>query len=695
MEFPSSAQTDVIRSPITYSASPTVSCVVVSRGDRIKFLNVTKRCMLAQDYSNIIEWVFINGSQNKTEAAKFDTYINDVLKKEFKNVVTAPWMGRKFIGSYRNECNRISRGEIIVNFDDDDYYFPVRVSHTVATMKKENANIAGCEDHYIYDFDMKLLCSSPKSNINYLATNNTMAYSKAFTNTHTYDETKSHAEEPSFISKEYVCQLLPKYVTIQFSHFTNTYNKRPLMLQALLKAEGMAQQSSTELVRRELTDLIKDTKFIEDMRDISMPDISSSPDYDIVYYAGDFQPDWQADSKSLGGSEQAIVHLSESWAKLGFKVAVYANLNKESSINGVDYFRNSQFPYSKKHKVLILWRVSGLIILSLRPKADVIIADFHDTFNPGLKFIKAYADNINYFMFKSEFHAKCFETIVCKLEEEKRIVLPNGVRVSDFQRKDGDPERDPFRVVYASAYDRGLIWMVKGLWSVIQQLEPRAELHVYYGIESMPDPVLRNALLESMATMHIMDHGRQPLNIIRREKLRAGFHLYPSHSMFETDCISVRESLVAGCIPILAKTGVFLERDGFFIDFNIQDPETLKKPAIEIVKLMRDNARMNSLREELYKSKTITTWEEVANGWLPLMGLTGVPKEPIADPSIADASVADASVADASVADASVADASVADASVADASVADASVADASVADASVTDASCDIIRVA
>ena len=621
MEAPKPEQPVVTRTPVFYSDSPTVSCVVVSRGNRIKFLEITKRCMLAQDYNNIIEWVFVNGSQNKAEAATFDTYINDVLKKEIKNLVTAPWIGRKLIGAYRNECNRIARGEIIVNFDDDDYYFPVRTSHTVAVMKKESSNVAGCNDHYIYDFDMKLLCNSPKTLISYLATNNTMAYSREFSKTHAYDETKSHAEEPSFIANEYVCQLIPKYVTVQFSHFSNTYNKRALMLQALMKAEGVAQQASTELVRRELQELIKDKQFIKDMCAVSMPPISPTPIYDIVYYAGDFQPEWRADSKSLGGSEQAIVHLSESWAKLGFKVAVYANLDKACSINGVDYFKNSQFPYSQRQKVLILWRISGLIILPLRPQADVIIADFHDNFNPIMKFVKSYADDIHYFVFKSEYHVKCFESIVCKLEDEKRIVLPNGVRVSDFQRKEGDPERDPFRVVYASSYERGLVWMVKGLWPIIQQMEPRAELHVYYGIRDL-HPELRNVLLEAVATMHIMDHGLQPLDIIRREKLRAGFHLYPSHHGAEIDCISVRESLVAGCIPILAKTGVFLERDGFFIDFNIQDPATLTKPAIEIVKLMRDTARMDTLREELYKSKTIFSWETVADKWLTFMGLS-------------------------------------------------------------------------
>jgi hypothetical protein len=626
---PVSADQPARRSPISYSANPTVSCVVVSRGDRIKFLNITKKCMLSQDYKQIIEWVFVNGSQNKTEAAKFDEYIETVLKKEFTNVVTASWIGRKNIGAYRNECNRLAKGEILVNFDDDDFYFPTRISHSVATLKKENVNIVGCDDHYIYDFDMKLLCNSPKTNISFMATNNTMAYSREFAKSHTYDETKMHAEEPSFLNNEYVAQLLPKHVTVQFSHFGNTYNKRALMLQALMKAEGISQHSSTELVRHDVSYLIKDAEFLEEMRKVSTPPVFDTPPYDIVYYAGDLQPDWRPESKSLGGSEQAIVHLSESWAKLGYKVAVYGNVEKNTTVNDVAYFKNYLFPYSQKQNVLILWRLSGCIILPLNPKANVILADFHDPLLPYCKFLKGYADMIDGFMFKSEHHAKQFETTLFRLEDEKRIIIPNGVRVADFTPKEGDPERDPFRVCYVSSYDRGLVWMVKGLWPIIQQLEPRAELHVYYGMDSISDPQLRQLLLESFATMQIMDHGRQPVDVIRREKMRSGFQLYPTHHIWEIDCISVKESLVTGCIPILAKTGVFLERDGFFIDFNIQDPATLTKPAIEIVKLMRDHARADKLREEYAKSKTIVSWEQTAESWLPIMKLAAA--KPVVD----------------------------------------------------------------
>jgi hypothetical protein len=160
--------------------------------------------------------------------------------------------------------------------------------------------------------------------------------------------------------------------------------------------------------------------------------------------------------------------------------------------------------------------------------------------------------------------------------------------------------------------------MIVGLWPVIQKLEPRAELHVYYGIDSVRNEEHKKILEEAFAKLNIIDHGRQPFEIIRREKQHSTFQLYPSMSDAEIDCISIRESLVAGCIPILTKFGVFKERDGFFIDFNIQDKESLVPAAIEIVKLARNKMIVDALRNELAKSKTIVSWKDVADQWIQL-----------------------------------------------------------------------------
>ena len=59
-----------------------------------------------------------------------------------------------------------------------------------------------------------------------------------------------------------------------------------------------------------------------------------------------------------------------------------------------------------------------------------------------------------------------------------------------------------------------------------------------------------------------MDHGRQPMDLIIREKWQSTFHLYITDTQGEIDCISIRESLVAGCVPLLSDFGVFAKREG-------------------------------------------------------------------------------------------------------------------------------------
>jgi hypothetical protein len=46
------------------------------------------------------------------------------------------------------------------------------------------------------------------------------------------------------------------------------------------------------------------------------------------------------------------------------------------------------------------------------------------------------------------------------------------------------------------------------------------------------------------------------------------------------DCITVRESLVAGCIPLLAKHGVFLERDGVHLELDVMNSAAFLRDAL-------------------------------------------------------------------------------------------------------------------
>ena len=109
----------------------------------------------------------------------------------------------------------------------------------------------------------------------------------------------------------------------------------------------------------------------------------------------------------------------------------------------------------------------------------------------------------------------------------------------------------------------------------------------------------------------VTEHGFQNLKIISREKHLSTFHIYISNIVNEVDTVKIKESIVAGCIPLTVRYGVFLETEGIKFDTNHEEQKVLQRIALEILKLMREHDKVTSIREEFKKSKTIESWNTV------------------------------------------------------------------------------------
>ncbi len=106
-----------------------------------------------------------------------------------------------------------------------------------------------------------------------------------------------------------------------------------------------------------------------------------------------------------------------------------------------------------------------------------------------------------------------------------------------------------------------------------------------------------------------MDHGRQSLDIIAYEKYYSTYQLYITNTKSEIDCISIRESILCGCIPIISTFGVFSERDG--LKFEIDYKEIVRVLNI----LIQDYDKIGEIRNNLLKSEYLFDWNYVANLW--------------------------------------------------------------------------------
>ncbi len=596
-----------------------VSIVTVSQFSRVNFLKILAKCIKRQDYTNIIEWVIVDTSHNGYQSSVQD--LSETIES-FQTDSKLPKIvyfksAKENIGGWRNESSMLVSGDIVVCMDDDDYYPPQRVSHAVEKLQGKSALIAGCDKMLFYDIHFGKLYLFKGFGNNH-STNNCMAYWREFLDNHSYDETVTHAEETQFTKNftEKMIQLDADKTVLQFSHSVNTYNKKRI----ILNNHFLPPQDQYILeIEKNIQEIINNDEIFNDYQtifaELKRPQKSV---YDIVYYTGFSMMQWSPKQKDLGGSEQAVFHLATEWAKMGKRVAVYGHLSWEGTHLGVEYFDYPKFRFWDKYQTLIFWRFAGVVpYLSFDIIADKIFVDIHDNIPDLYKYIYKFKNKVTYWMVKSEFHR---DQINAALGDTlyNIIVVPNGVRVDDFQIKISEP-RNKFRMCYCSCYTRGLYRILNNIWPFIYRLEPRAELHVYYGMDLVSDPTFKNDMRLLLSQPGVMDHGRQPVEIINREKHMSNFHFYYTDSLGEIDCISIRESLVAGCIPILSDINLFKYRDGIHVTWlpNIEDYN--RQIATGLVEVMHNDKLQAELRTALSKSATIINWRECALQWIELI----------------------------------------------------------------------------
>jgi glycosyltransferase involved in cell wall biosynthesis len=160
------------------------------------------------------------------------------------------------IGEKRNRLNQEAKGDIIVAIDDDDFYFPDRVSAVVeAFHKKPSVDLAGSSEVFMFFSDTKEIYKFGPYFKGH-ATNGTMAWRKRYSDMHLYDETVVFAEEKSFLDeyKNPLIQLDPIKVMLVICHSDNTFDKRELR---------MTNNPFMEKTRLQISDFIKDKVLCE------------------------------------------------------------------------------------------------------------------------------------------------------------------------------------------------------------------------------------------------------------------------------------------------------------------------------------------------------------------------------------------------------------------------------------------------
>jgi hypothetical protein len=337
----------------------------------------------------------------------------------------------------------------------------------------------------------------------------------------------------------------------------------------------------------------------------------------IVYICGACPVKFGPQDKDLGGSEQAVVQLSRCWAASGRPVVVYGNV-KEGQHDGVDYRSFNELNLADTFDTAIFWRSFGVRLLPL-VDAKKRIVDLHDSWDPkNYVSPSQFLEKADKVMVKSKYHRSLYKYI----PDSKIHIVMNGVQVDLFEsiiQKLPESKREPYRCIYASSYERGLEPILRHAWPKIKKAIPDATFDIYYGMNRLAKTPLGAKLKALFKQAGVKEHGRVSLEKIAEEKAKSAIHLYVSNSSTEIDCISVRESLLCGSVPVLGNDYVFKERDGLHVKGSTNSDTTYKRAGSVVINLMKDQAELVTVRDKLRKSDTIISWDEVAKEWLKVM----------------------------------------------------------------------------
>lgn len=202
-----------------HSNRPFVS-VITPTYNRHAFLDNLITMYLYQTYpKERIEYIILDDSPEPFDISKYQSIPN--LRYVYHPEKCS-------IPVKRNMLNKLAKGDIIVCFDDDDYYPPTRVSHAVTKLMNSKALIAGSTEMYIYDTTTKETYRMGPYAPNH-GTNGTFAYKKEYLKENHYNEdTQKNTGEEQFFTKNFtnpMIQLNPWETILCFNHKKNTFDK--------------------------------------------------------------------------------------------------------------------------------------------------------------------------------------------------------------------------------------------------------------------------------------------------------------------------------------------------------------------------------------------------------------------------------------------------------------------------------------
>jgi hypothetical protein len=331
---------------------------------------------------------------------------------------------------------------------------------------------------------------------------------------------------------------------------------------------------------------------------------------------------WSARSAQtgIGGSEEAVIHVSALLAARGHQIAVYNSRHAPPiTTAGVTYTGYGSLR-PERIDVGIVWRRAGLVrwLGGSRPRR--LYLWLHD--NLPFEWFAPHLGRFHKVMVLSRFHRSHYPAIPA----EKLFLTSNGIAPTEFEVA---PPRDPRLMVYGSSYNRGLRTLLEN-WGRIRAAVSDARLHIFYGWDvfqrNNPERCARvrphfERLMTQDGITHLERIGHAE---VAREYATAGVWAYPC-SFPETSCISAMKAQIGGAVPAIIPTGALREtvQHGFstmrsYTDFvGMPFPRRIINEWLQgLIDLLRSQEKQARTRAKMMpESRCRFAWSSVVDSW--------------------------------------------------------------------------------
>lgn len=340
--------------------------------------------------------------------------------------------------------------------------------------------------------------------------------------------------------------------------------------------------------------------------------------------------DWSPLSvnKGIGGSEEAIIYLSQELVNLGYQVTIFNRCGDMAGVyGGVVYQSVDKFNPQDNFNVLIFHR-AWVQPMQMKVKAKKIAVWMHDNpklFAPiedsqRLDFLSSF-DKI--FML-SKFHKSLLPGWI---PEDKIFLTTNGINLEDFNLT--EIVRNPRRLISISDYTRGIENLL-AQWDRVLKEIPNVELHIFYGWQGIDAlinspyankfpqlPDKKKKLLQLFEQKNVYEHGRIGHKELVEELFKSGIWVYPCHTDVEIFCIGAWKAQAAGCVPVVTTCAGLDEtvKSGIRIQGPAGNDQTNNAFIEAVIDLLENPEKQEYLRQDAKAFKDSFGWDKVAQQW--------------------------------------------------------------------------------